>query len=343
MGAPIRLTIPGDITIIEEQGGTLPEGALRFKGVALRDNIVSQKGRGRYYTPAFNDRCMARTNERIEAGVTPVRIYTRHGRAMPKKGELPQYLPVGKVERLWREGVDIMYQGLVLPTSEGKDAIMLIREGVEKPTSVRIGQFEGKPVQMNGRTVEEALDGILYGIDLAEEAGVEGAGVASILEELPEGDEEEETDDMDWSKVTLEDLKQNCEALLAEYTTDLVGRVEALTTENATLKGQVESNDTETLRTQMAEQAFELAKAKACLTGVSKKLFELVSAQVTTAEDIPAKVAELRAEAINSFIPVADEGTPKGKTRIKDEDDEDEEEEEQEGEETVCEEGLSLL
>lgn len=321
MAAPVLVNVSSDITILESQAGgdELPEGSLRFVGVALRDNIISQRGRGRYYSREFNDRCAARTQARIDEGKTPVTVYTRHGKAIPPKGHLPASLPVGKVEKVWREDDRIMYQALIVPTSEGRDAALLVRTGVQRPTSVRIGQFIGKARKINGSTVEEAIDGVLYGVDLADEAGIEGAGIVNILEDTPEWDDEGETD-MDWANITLADLKEHCPALLEEHVSEYVGRIEALQTEVQSLTTQIETlqanTEVEALQTQLAETQFTLALAQASLTGVSAKVFEALSTKVTQTEDIPTVLPQVRMEALNAFLsaPRANEGVPTGHT-----------------------------
>jgi len=305
-------------TVLEEREG----GELSYEGTALIDNVVSHNRR--YYPAGFNDRAMERTRDRIKEPNVNVTVFSRHGRAVGSIFSLPTGVPIGKVEGLNRSGDRIKYTGVIVPTAEGKDMQVLVRRGVMCATSVRFHDVNSKIRKLDGKEVEEMIDGVIVGIDFCEAAGIVGAGVDRILEEAPIWDEEEKS--MNWEELTLEQLKENRQDLLDAYAVGLVTVLNTRVTELQTkveeipgqFQGEIEQRDT-----QVAQLALELEIEKAAQTGVGVLIAgKLRDKQVKSKEDVeealPEVVAAARVEYLASLNLKGDEAdtTLKGQTKL---------------------------
>ena len=192
------------LTILTEERDDNGHAIFRVRGVALVDDAVSANGY--YYSGPVNDRIMEETNSYIDTGGKAT-VYSRHEKA--KYG-----LPVGKVDKLERSNVKVYFEARIANTTEGKDVQVLITEGVLGPTSIRSTDFQTKPLRINGKQVMAVERAILHGIDLVEQASIEGAGITEILSEGAVIEEVQET--MDWETVSLDDLRSNRPDLLKE-------------------------------------------------------------------------------------------------------------------------------
>jgi len=306
------------IVVAEESAA---DGGLHFKGVALVDEAISRSTGSRYYSKAFNDKCMEATNQYMADGHI-VTIYSRHGKAIPKKGQLSENMPVGKVTKdLWREGRKIMYEGFIAPTVEGRDLATLIRSGVVKATSIRAIELDSRKRKMGDRTVEEMLEGVIVGIDTADFPGIAGAGITELLEEAPKFSDEE-VSDMEWSELTLEELVAHRQDLLDEHVasvtevlnqkiTDLDAQlVEAkkVTTEDLVPladKTALEAKVTE-MTAELSVLKLEVAIEKAAQIGVGRKIVEELKSKVKVIEDIDKMLPNARSKALSLVLA----GTP---------------------------------
>ena len=347
---PKGITIDKDLSIHGEESGVLyassqrltfleevelegeKEPGLKYKGVALIDNVLSENDR--FYSAEFNDRCMENTNKFMEGGGT-VTIFSRHGKAVGGFLQMPTGLPVGKVaDPLYREGNEICYHGLIVPTTEGKDMMTLIRTEVMLANSIRADKWESVVRELDGKEVQDMVTAVLAGIDFTDNPGIEGAGVRRILEEAPVWEEE----DMDWEEVTLEDLLENCKGLLDEYAATVVaaaqeqaqGKLEELTSAVATLteeKGALVA-DTEKLseaEDKLKELELKVKVAEAAHIGsIAQTVYEGLSEKVKKEEDIAEFLTEEKHKAMAVALAGIGDGEPKGKARIEDDEDDDE-------------------
>jgi len=307
----------------------LPSGVImRIAGTALIDGAVSQNDR--VYTREFNDTCLAETLRFMSLGGV-VSMFSRHGRAV-QVGALATGLPTGRVTELSRHEDRVKYKADIMDTSEGRDVAVLLRTGAFKASSIRLRSgAQSKKVKLEGRSLDQLTYGIIKGIDLADEAGIVGAGVEEILEEaevkaLRVGD-----DDMaiDWTKVTLEEIKTGAPTLLQEYVAsyleanppkaatdpEAAAAVAALTAERDALKAQVteaQSALASALEAQTAALAplqLDNALLVAAQIGVGREIYKQLKAKVTKVEEIQSVLEGVRAEALNTFIKAA---APKG-------------------------------
>jgi len=327
MGENMLLATSQKLHILEET----ENGELHFEGVAFVDNVLSENKR--FYSAEFNDKCMEATNSLVESGGLTVTMFSRHGKALGGLGSLPTGLPVGKVPTLFREGNEIRYKGIIVPTSEGKDVMTLIRSGVMLGTSIRASKWEARDREFGGETVQEMVSAVLAGIDFTDSPGIAGAGVRRILEEAPVWEEEQ----MDWENVTLEELLENCKALLDEHAatvveavqeraTGLEGKVEELTSTIATLTEEKEAAEAKALEAvdAVADMELKLEVAKAAHIGsISKMVFEELSQSVHTEEDIAKNLVEAKEKAMTLVLASAGEGLVKGKADVGGDDEDD--------------------
>ena len=332
-------------TVLEELG----DGTLTFEGVALVDNILSENKR--FYSAAFNDRCMEATNRVIESrGLKVVTMFSRHGKALGGFGTLPTGLPVGKVLMLFREANEIKYKGMLVPTTEGKDMMTLIKNDVMLGTSIRSNEYESRPREFEGATVQDMVSATLAGIDFTDNPGIEGAGVRRIFEEAPQWEEE----NMDWEKVTLEELLENAKPLMDEYAATMVEATqeqvasvaEASLEQAATLQEQVDAlGQKVTLLVEEKEALVEgqsvvaakaaglelkLALAEAAHIGkMAKMVYAELSEGVTSVDQLPEKLAGARDKAMMLVLSSIGEGEAKGQASFEDAEGDGEDEEPQ--------------
>ncbi len=310
----------------------MEDGGLKFEGVALIDEAISQGGRGRYYSAGFNDRAMAATNLYMEHDGT-VTIYSRHGKAVGEDGRarFPTGLPVGKVmEKLFRKGKEIRYIGFIAPTAEGRDVITLVETGVLSASSIRSTQFTSRKRTMDGVAIDEMLTAVINGIDLCDEAGIAGAGIKRILEGTPNWteSEEEEEDDMgiEYADLTLELLAENRKDLMDGFAATVL---EAHTDELTPLQEQVTTltgeRDTAVARvtvleTEAGASALDLAIEQAAQMGIGKLVAERLRAKTpATVEEVTEMLPGIREEAMAVILSKSPgSGDPKGKQHGKD-------------------------
>ncbi len=287
---------------------------LVFEGCVLIDEVLSRGGNGRYYSKEFNDSCMEATNLYLSVGGV-VTIYSRHGRAAGETGRAPYPtgLPVGRLTKpLWRKGSEILYEAMITPTAEGKDVMVLIRDKVLLGTSLRASRYSSRMRTLETNTlVEEMISAVIVGIDLCDQAGIEGAGVRRVLEETPQWkttEEEEET--MDFSELTLEELTANRQDLLDAHSKPLLATKDAelaiLVDSNAELKGQLTT--AQAAQTPTADVG-RLAVLEASCGGLSRIIADKLTAEgLATTEAIGPRLAEIRAAAVQELL--AESATP---------------------------------
>jgi hypothetical protein len=330
----LEMPIDEELFTFEDVGS---DGVLRYEGTALIDNVRSANRR--YYSKEFNNAAMKMTLAYMKNGGS-VTVYSRHGKAYGGIFGGGAGLPIGQVLEFFRKGNKIKYRAEVLPTSEGKDAIMLIQRGVNRQTSIRSLWFRSRLVkdEDSGEVTEEMIDAIIQGVDLAEEAGIEGAGIDKILEEAPNLVRlEEVTDMLTLEELTLEELGKERPDLLKEYADEvraglkkegwqedvsaLEGDLAKAQELNAALKEANEQlqEDKANLEAKVGEQNLDLAIQVAAQLGVSKEIAEALKEQVKTIEEIEQALPTIKEAAMQDFLASAsteEPGTAKGKQRM---------------------------
>lgn len=303
------------VSVVEGSEADAETKGLRVKGVALVDEAVSQGGTGRYYSTKFNDACKEATNAFMGSGGV-VTMYSRHGRAIAPPGQLPTGLPIGKVDRpLFREGNEVMYEAFIAPTTEGKDVITLIKTGVMLATSIRAASYRSRMRKMGDLEIEELLEAVIIGIDLTDEAGIEGAGIKEVLEEAPQWTDEEqseEEEEMVYEELTLKDLLERRKDLLDEYAASVKEALEAAATGDAP-KALAELQKTHNavleekeaalgkvaaLEVEAAKLKLDLAIEAAAQIGVGKMVAEELRANVKAEADIASLLPAARDKAL---------------------------------------------
>jgi len=308
------------------------DGGLRIKGVALVDEAISSNRR--YYSGKFNDDCMEATNQYMAEGGT-VTIFSRHGNAVGQSGQMPTALPIGKVTApLYREGKEIWYEGKIIDTTEGEDVIKLIRGEVMLATSIRAAAYKSRMRRMNGADVEELIEATIVGIDTTDEAGIRGAGIREVLEEAPQFEEEE---DMDYEKLTMEELLEHRKDLLDAHAASVQEAMQVKVDEAEAKTGEVQGLLDESLAANTAvleektaasesvsaagvkidELGLKLKIAEAAnFGGMAGLVLEELTEKVTCEEDIPKYLKEAKDKAMTAILGQASAGAAKGVTEF---------------------------
>jgi hypothetical protein len=175
---------------------------------------------------------------------------------------------------------------------------------------------------------------VIQGIDLAEEAGIEGAGIDEVLEgdaiSVPVMVEE---DVMDWTKVTIEDVVANMGVALKAYVQTQVeeavkapnARVQEVENQMATAALALEeakkvSNPNLALEEKIQGLELQVAIAKSAHIGISGVIATALEAKVKKVEDIAGVLPGIRAAALEeAFKGIGgDDGKGKGKQLLED-------------------------
>ena len=308
---------------------------LKYRGVASIDYAISRNGN--YYDRAFNDRMLEATLEYMNGGEV-VSVFSRHGKAV-QPDSLPTGLPVGHVIDVFREGNKIKYVTGIVDTAEGRDVAKLIQSKTIRATSIRLSSsdFEFEEVTMDGKKYRKAVRGRIKGIDLADEAGIKGAGIEAVLEEAPSNIEPftgttSEGGIMEWDKVTMKDLQEHCAGLLEEYKVSVLEAnppatneeaLTALTAERDQLKtrvGELEESTAsaiEAAESNVAKLELEIALLESSQIGAGREIYAALKEKVTKKDEIAGVLEEVRSEALNKYIsgrkqPGGGEVKPKG-------------------------------
>lgn len=298
---------------------------LKVSGVALVDEAISSNRR--YYSAKFNDACMEATNQYMAEGGT-VTIFSRHGNAVGQGGQMPTALPIGKVTApLYRKGKEIWYNMFIAPTTEGRDVITLVKAEVMLATSIRAAAYKSRMRRMNGADVEELIEATIVGIDTTDEAGIRGAGIREVLEEAPQFEEEE---DMDYEKLTMEELLEHRKDLLDAHAASVqeamqvkvdeaeaervkaAGLLEERVNENAAFSESISAAGIK-----IDELGLKLKIAEAAnFGGMAGLVLEELTEKVTCEEDIPKYLKEAKDKAMTAILGQASSGTAKGVTEF---------------------------
>lgn len=280
------------------------DDGLHFEGCVLVDEVLSQAGKGRYYSKAFNDSCMEATNLYLAAGGV-VTIYSRHGKVAGETGRAlyATGLPVGRVTKpLWRKGEEVFYEAMISPTAEGNDVMVLIRDKVLQATSLRASKYSSRMRALEDSTiVEEMVSAVIVGIDLCDEAGIAGAGIRRVLEEAPQWKETEEDDPMDFKELTLEGLAEHRQDLLDAHAKPLLeerdAKIATLADGTSALKGQLAA------AIALQPNAGRLAILEAANCGLSRIMADKLTARgLSTVETIALVLEEVRASSLQELV-----------------------------------------
>jgi DNA repair exonuclease SbcCD ATPase subunit len=214
------------------------------------------------------------------------------------------------------DGNNAIIEAEIANTSIGKDVQELIRGKFVEGLSIRASKAKMKKVNIDGQIVNDVLEMELMGVDLVTNPGVKGARVLDILESAEHSgvyisiEEEEivsEEDKMDYSKITLEELKKHRNDLIeslkeevkpvfeSEFkVNELKESVDNLTVEKTDLATKVEEaeNAHKALQESFDNQKKELEEAQ-------EKLQEIKEAQ--EAAEKAAEKAKLEAHVAESI------------------------------------------
>jgi hypothetical protein len=273
--------------------------AFKFKGIAMIKDSIS--GNGRRYGGELVENTVKAIKTILEStGSYPLSVMADHPGMVSNK----TLTTVGKITDIYMEGNNAIIEAEIANTSIGKDVQELIRGKFVEGLSIRASKAKMKKVNIDGQIVNDVLEMELMGVDLVTNPGVKGARVLDILESNEHSgvyvsiDEEEivsEEDKMDYSKITLEELKQQradlINVLKDEFkpvieselgVNDLQESVNNLTTEKKDLEESLE-----TIKGEKETLEGELSTAKTSLEEAQNEL-----KNIKEAEEAAQKAAE---------------------------------------------------
>jgi hypothetical protein len=283
--------------IIQE---ALENKAFKFKGIAMIKDSVS--GNGRRYGGELVENTVTAIKTILEsAGSYPLSVMADHPGMVSNK----TLTTVGKITDIYMEGNNAIIEAEIANTSIGKDVQELIRGKFVEGLSIRASKAKMKKVNIDGQIVNDVLEMELMGVDLVTNPGVKGARVLDILESTEHSgvfisiEEEEivntEEDKMDYSKITLEELKQHRADLVNVLKDEFKPVIESElkvnelheSVDNLTIEKQGLSESLETLKTEKETLEADLTTAKTSLEEAQTQLKE-----IKEAEEAAVKAAE---------------------------------------------------
>ena len=304
--------------------------AFKFKGIAMIKDSIS--GNGRRYGGQLVENTVKSIKSILEsAGSYPLSVMADHPGMVSNK----TLTTVGKITDIYMDGNNAIIEAEIANTSIGKDVQELIRGKFVEGLSIRASKAKMKKVNIDGQIVNDVLEMELMGVDLVTNPGVKGARVLDILESAEHSgvyvsiDEEEivsEEDKMDYSKITLEELKKHRNDLIeslkeevkpvfeSEFkVNELRESVDNLTTDKQglsesleTIKGEKETleADLKTVNASLEEAQNELKEIKETQEA-AQKAAEKAKLEAHIAESISAlKFADSIKEKIKAKVSV---------------------------------------
>jgi hypothetical protein len=309
--------------IIQENVDNKP---FKFKGIAMIKDSIS--GNGRRYSGALVESTVNNVKSIIEAnGAYPLTVMADHPNGFTSNKTLTT---VGKITDMYMEGNNAIIEAEIANTSVGKDVQELIRGKFVEGLSIRASKAKMKKMNIDGRSVNDVLEMELNGVDLVTNPGVKGARVLDILESAENSGvfisiaEEEivdiEEDKMDYSKITLEELKANrkdlVESLKVEFkpvfeselkVNELQESVDNLTSDKTELQGKLDESEKthKELKESFDAKEAELKEAQKQLQEIkeAEEAAKLAEEKAKREKHIAEKVTELKfADSVKAKI-----------------------------------------
>ena len=149
-------------------GSAAGNGVRRVRAIGITADVVN--GNRRRYPRPVLERAVAELQDRLQESASQGRfIATGEAEHPSDKGGRPSVLEtVVKWEAASLEGQIVMIEGIILPTSKGRDILALVENGVPIGVSMR-GYGAAKPVKVDGEAVQEVTKLSITGFDLVSE------------------------------------------------------------------------------------------------------------------------------------------------------------------------------
>jgi hypothetical protein len=202
--------------MVEEMGHlalaeSVEEGApRRVKAVGITANVIN--GNDRLYPAEVLEAAVQELQPKLVESAGSGRVLQVLGEAEhpSSKGGRPNILEtVFKWEAVSFDGSQVLLEGIILPTSKGKDILTLLENGVQVPISQR-AYGASKTEKIEGRKVEKVTELHITGYD----ATLEPSDPVAVILESQEGDEEKEKMDPEELKKYLTDHPELFEGMV---------------------------------------------------------------------------------------------------------------------------------
>lgn len=173
-------------------GSAAGNGVRRVRAIGISADVVN--GNRRRYPRPVLERAVAELQDRLQESASQGRLIATGEAEHPSdKGGRPSVLEtVVKWEAASLDGLSVMLEGIILPTSKGRDILALVENGVPIGVSMR-GYGTAKPVKVDGEPVQEVTKLSITGFDLvAEPSDPQARLIESQREDLEMEDQDKE-------------------------------------------------------------------------------------------------------------------------------------------------------
>lgn len=175
---------------LAEGGAAAENGVRRVRAIGITADVVNGNRR-RYPRPVLERALMELQGKLLESAGQGRLIATGEAEHPSDKSGRPSLLEiVTKWEAASLSGDSVLLEGVILPTSKGRDILTLVENGVPIGVSMR-GFGNTRPVKVAGKPVEEVTELRITGFDLVAEPS---DPQARLIESQQEDSEMEEQD-----------------------------------------------------------------------------------------------------------------------------------------------------
>lgn len=200
-------------------GGMAGSGARRVRAIGITADVVN--GNKRRYPLAVLERAVTALQHDLKGSSAASGLLRVTGEAEhpSDKGGRPSVLEtVVKWEAVNLNGASVMLDGIILPTSKGRDILTLIENGVPIGVSLR-GYGTARPVKIGGETIQEVTELQITGFDLvADPSDPQARLIESQQEDVEMEDHDKEllAEAARQAQAALEEARQAQAALQAQ-------------------------------------------------------------------------------------------------------------------------------
>jgi len=301
------LVLDGDVPaplILEQTEAEKEAGTLKVKmpfyigeSIAKPPHIPAKV----YFPTSLLSETIAEGLKQIKAGKQPLTVYARHNHALSN-----DYLPIGGIVGLEQEGRTGYVILEIEPTTQGKDAQILLRKGKLNAVSLRSGpkRFEMEEVRVNGEAMYKPTKLLLDGVDFAPDSPAMptyGLEILTAEAKIEPVTKEKEVIQQVEPELTLEAVRARPD-IVEEIEKPFLKRLDEELAKNKTLTAEVASLNEKVSRNDLIKYVEEMA-SKHPKKDEALKVFLELAEQCKTKEEFSAKVLPYFVDAAAAIKP----------------------------------------